>query len=109
MCGAPVPPPYVISRGVGTEGLGCLMCGLFGTGNGTTSYAENIGAIGLTGVGSRRVVQAGAAIMLVLGVGGKFGALFASIPGAIVSGLFCTMFGLIAAVRGRGAERGARG
>ena len=46
MCGAPVPPPYVISRGIGAEGLGCFMCGLFGTGNGTTSYAENIGAIG---------------------------------------------------------------
>lgn len=46
MCGAPVPPPHVISRSIGAEGMGCLMCGLFGTGNGTTSYAENIGAIG---------------------------------------------------------------
>ncbi|KAG2437949.1 hypothetical protein HXX76_005564 [Chlamydomonas incerta] len=98
MCGAPVPPPYVISRGIGAEGLGCFMCGLFGTGNGTTSYAENIGAIGLTGVGSRRVVQAGAFIMLLLAVFGKFGALFASLPGAIVAGLFCCVFGLIAAV-----------
>ncbi|GIL76348.1 hypothetical protein Vretifemale_5964 [Volvox reticuliferus] len=98
MCGAPVPPPYVISRGIGAEGMGCLMCGLFGTGNGTTSYAENIGAIGLTGVGSRRVVQAGAAIMLVLAVFGKFGGLFASLPPSIVSGLFCCVFGLIAAV-----------
>ncbi|PNW70367.1 hypothetical protein CHLRE_17g716800v5 [Chlamydomonas reinhardtii] len=98
MCGAPVPPPYVISRGIGAEGLGCFMCGLFGTGNGTTSYAENIGAIGLTGVGSRRVVQAGAGIMLLLAVLGKFGALFASLPGAVVAGLFCCVFGLIAAV-----------
>uniref|UniRef100_A0A7S0S0M7 Uncharacterized protein n=1 Tax=Chlamydomonas leiostraca TaxID=1034604 RepID=A0A7S0S0M7_9CHLO len=78
--------------------MGCCMAGLFGTGNGTTSYAENIGAIGITGVGSRRVVQVGAAIMLVLAVLGKFGALFASIPGPILSGLFCCMFGLIVAV-----------
>ncbi|GLC33094.1 hypothetical protein PLESTB_000371000 [Pleodorina starrii] len=98
MCGAPVPPPYIISRGIGAEGLGCLLCGLFGTGNGTTSYAENIGAIGLTGVGSRRVVQAGAAIMLFLAVFGKFGGLFASLPASIVAGLFCCVFGLIAAV-----------
>jgi hypothetical protein len=42
MSGAPVPPAYVISRGVGAEGLGCLMAGLWGTGNGTTSYAENM-------------------------------------------------------------------
>ncbi|GLI64856.1 hypothetical protein VaNZ11_008241 [Volvox africanus] len=98
MCGAPVPPPYVISRGIGAEGMGCFMCGLFGTGNGTTSYAENIGAIGLTGVGSRRVVQAGAAIMLFLAIFGKFGGMFASLPPSIVSGLFCCVFGLIAAV-----------
>jgi solute carrier family 23 (nucleobase transporter), member 1 len=36
--------------------------------------------------------------MLLLAVFGKFGALFASIPGAILSGLFCCMFGLIVAV-----------
>ena len=29
---------------------------------------------------------------------GKFGGLFASLPQAMVSGLFCIMFGLIAAV-----------
>ena len=29
---------------------------------------------------------------------GKFGAIFASLPQAMVSGLFCVMFGLIAAV-----------
>lgn len=45
MCGAPVPPPYVVSRGIGAEGLGCFMCGLFGTGNGTTSYAENVSCL----------------------------------------------------------------
>lgn len=56
------------------------------------------GPAGITGVGSRRVVQTGAAIMMVLAIIGKFGALFASIPSAIISGLFCCMFGLIAGV-----------
>lgn len=33
-----------------------------------------------------------------VGVAGKFGGIFASLPQAMVSGLFCVMFGLIAAV-----------
>jgi nucleobase transporter 1/2 len=80
------------------EGVGCLVAGIFGPGNGTTSYSENIGAIGLTRVGSRRVVQAGAGFMLILGAFGKFGALFTTIPQPIVGGMYCAMFGMIAAV-----------
>ena len=48
--GAPPPPVHAINRGIGTEGFGCCLAGLFGTGNGTTSYSENIGAIGITKV-----------------------------------------------------------
>lgn len=98
LSGAPVPGPKVINRGIGMEGIGCLIAGIFGTGNGTTSYSENIGAIGLTRVGSRRVVQAGAWIMIVLACIGKFGAAFTMIPSPIVGGMYCAMFGMIAAV-----------
>ena len=49
------------------------MSGLWGTGCGTTSYAENIGAIALTGVGSRAVVQCGAITMMIFSVFAKFG------------------------------------
>ena len=98
LAGAPVPDAKTINRGIGMEGVGCLVAGLFGTGNGTTSYSENIGAIGLTRVGSRRVVQAGAVMMLFLGVLGKFGALFTTIPQPIVGGMYCAMFGMIASV-----------
>jgi len=98
LAGAPVPTPRVINRGIGMEGVGCLVAGVFGTGNGTTSYSENIGAIGLTRVGSRRVIQYGASLMLVLAVFGKFGALFTTIPQPIVGGMYCAMFGMIAAV-----------
>jgi nucleobase transporter 1/2 len=98
LSGAPVPTRSTINRGIGMEGIGCLIAGVFGTGNGTTSYSENIGAIGLTRVGSRRVVQAGAAIMLVLGTVGKFGAVFTTIPKPVVGGMYCAMFGMIAAV-----------
>ena len=36
--------------GVLMEGIGCILAGLWGTGTGTTSYSENIGAIGITKV-----------------------------------------------------------
>ena len=98
LAGAPVPSSSVVNRGIGMEGVGCFIAGIFGTGNGTTSYSENIGAIGLTRVGSRRVVQTGAAFMLVLGAFGKFGALFTTILQPIVGGMYCAMFGMIAAV-----------
>jgi len=98
LAGAPPPDHRMINRGIGMEGIGCLVAGIFGTGNGTTSYSENIGAIGLTRVGSRRVVQIGGVIMIVLASFGKFGALFTTIPQPIVGGMYCAMFGMIAAV-----------
>ena len=98
LSGAPPPTQATVNRGIGTEGLGCLVAGIFGSGNGTTSYSENIGAIGLTRVGSRRVVQMGALLMIVFGGVAKFGALFTTIPEPIVGGMYCTLFGVIASV-----------
>jgi len=98
LSGAPVPRAETINRGIGMEGVGCLVAGVFGTANGTTSYSENIGAIGLTRVGSRRVVQVGALLMIGFGAFGKFGALFTTIPQPVVGGMYCAMFGMIASV-----------
>ena len=98
LSGAPTPDKKTINKGITFEGIGCFLAGIFGTGNGTTSYSENIGAIGLTRVGSRRVVQSGAVIMILLGTVSKFGALFTTIPQPIVGGMYCAMFGMIAAV-----------
>jgi len=50
LSGAPPPPTHAINRGIGTEGIGCIIAGIWGTGNGTTSYSENVGAIGVTKV-----------------------------------------------------------
>lgn len=98
LSGAPIPTEKTISRGIGTEGLGCFIAGIIGTGNGTTTYSENIGAIGLTRVGSRRVIQYGALLMIGLGAVAKFGAIFTTIPGPIVGGMYTALFGMIAAV-----------
>ncbi|XP_074223101.1 solute carrier family 23 member 1 isoform X8 [Camelus bactrianus] len=48
LVGAPPPPKHAINRGIGIEGLGCLLAGAWGTGNGTTSFSENVGALGIT-------------------------------------------------------------
>ncbi|KAI0217841.1 Solute carrier family 23 member 2 [Lamellibrachia satsuma] len=98
MAGVTPPPMHAINRGIGIEGIGCILAGAFGSGSGTTSYSENIGAIGITKVASRRVIQVGAVIMLVFGVFGKFGALFVTIPDPIIGGVFIVMFGMITAV-----------
>uniref|UniRef100_A0A452J3K9 Uncharacterized protein n=1 Tax=Gopherus agassizii TaxID=38772 RepID=A0A452J3K9_9SAUR len=98
LAGAPAPPIHAINRGIFTEGISCIIAGLLGTGNGSTSSSPNIGVLGITKVGSRRVVQYGAGIMLVLGTIGKFTALFASLPDPILGGMFCTLFGMITAV-----------
>lgn len=98
LSGAPPPPNHAIYRGIGTEGLGCIIAGMFGSGNGTTSYSENIGAIGVTRVGSRRVIQYAAVMLLFIGVCSKVGALFVTIPEPIIGGIFSVMFGIITAV-----------
>ena len=50
LAGAPPPPKHSINRGIGMQGIGCLLAGAFGSGNGTTSYSENTGVIGITKV-----------------------------------------------------------
>uniref|UniRef100_A0A8C5WJ02 Solute carrier family 23 member 1-like n=1 Tax=Leptobrachium leishanense TaxID=445787 RepID=A0A8C5WJ02_9ANUR len=98
LSGAPPPPKHAINRGIGIEGIGCLLAGAWGTGNGTTSYSENVGALGITRVGSRAVIISGGILMLLMGVFSKIGAVFATIPTPVIGGMFLVMFGIIAAV-----------
>lgn len=98
LAGAPPPPKYALNRGIMLEGVGCFLAGLCGPGLGVTSYSENIGAIGLTKVGSRRVIVCSAILMLIMGMIGKIGVLFASIPEPIVGGMFLVMFAIVTAV-----------
>ncbi len=97
MAGAGDPSPKQISRGIGCEGIGCFLTGVLG-GFSSTSYSENIGLIGITKVGSRYVVQIAGVVLIVLGLFGKFGAFAATIPGPVVGGLYCVLFGLISAI-----------
>ena len=91
------PSAKTINRGLGAEGIGCFLTGIFG-GFSSTSYSENIGLVGLTKVASRVVVLIGAAALLVLGFVSKIGGVIASIPGPIVGGVYLALFGIIAGV-----------
>jgi uracil-xanthine permease len=97
MAGAGDPTRRQLSRGIGAEGVGCFLTGVFG-GFASTSYSENIGLVGLTKVASRWVVVVGGIILVVLGIFGKFGGIAAAIPGPVVGGLYCALFGLISAI-----------
>ncbi|KAM3603143.1 uncharacterized protein V6R79_017231 [Siganus canaliculatus] len=97
LSGAPPPPKHAINRGIGVEGLGCLLAGAFGTGNGTTSFSENVAALGITKVGSRTVIFLSGVFMILLGMLGKIGAVFTTIPNPVIGGMFLIMFGVITA------------
>ncbi|XP_071930585.1 nucleobase-ascorbate transporter 2-like isoform X3 [Coffea arabica] len=98
LASATPPPAHVLSRGIGWQGIGILLDGLFGTATGSTVSVENVGLLGSTRVGSRRVIQISAGFMIFFSILGKFGALFASIPFTIFAAVYCVMFGLVASV-----------
>ena len=91
------PDEATISRGIGAEGLNCALSGLFGS-VGTTSYTENVGLIGLTGVASRWVVRTGAILLILMSFIGKLGALIATMPSPIIGGAYIALFGTIGAL-----------
>ncbi|KAI5353980.1 PREDICTED: nucleobase-ascorbate transporter [Prunus dulcis] len=98
LAGATPPPASVISQSIGLQGVGMLLEGIFGAAVGTTASVENVGLLGLTHIGSRRVVQISTAFMFFFSIFGKFGAFFASIPLPIFAAIYCVLFGIVAAV-----------
>ncbi|MGC8689861.1 MAG: uracil-xanthine permease family protein [Caldisericum sp.] len=95
--GLPDPTPEMISKGIGSEGLGCIISGILG-GVGTTSYTENIGVIALTGIASRRVIRTGAVILIVFGFLWKVGTIIGTLPTPIIGAAYLSLFGLIGAL-----------
>ncbi|XP_040996630.1 nucleobase-ascorbate transporter 3-like [Juglans microcarpa x Juglans regia] len=98
LAGATPPPAHVLSRSIGLQGIFLLLEGIFGAAVGTTASVENVGLLGLTHIGSRRVVQISTAFMIFFSIFGKFGAFFASIPLPIFAAIYCVLFGFVAAV-----------
>lgn len=65
------PTRGVVSRGIGLEGLTSLLAGVWGTGTGMTTLTENVHTVAVTKIGSRRAVEFGAYILIVLSFIGK--------------------------------------
>jgi uracil-xanthine permease len=82
---------------VAADGLGSAVAALFG-GVPLISYDQNVGAISLTGVGSRFVVAAAGMILILMALLPKVGALIAIVPPFVLGGTLIFMFGMIGAV-----------
>jgi len=85
-----------MSAGLRADGLGTLIGGIFNTFP-YTSFSQNVGLVGVTGVKSRWVCVAGGVIMIVLGLLPKMAAFVESIPTFVLGGAGLVMFGMVAA------------
>jgi uracil-xanthine permease len=85
-----------LAAGLRTDGLGTLIGGVFNTFP-YTSFSQNVGLVGVTGVRSRYVCVAGGVIMIVLGLLPKMAAFVESIPTFVLGGAGLVMFGMVAA------------
>ena len=85
-----------LSAGLRMDGLGTIIGGVFNTFP-YTSFSQNVGLVGVTGVRSRYVCVAGGVIMVVLGLIPKMGALVEALPTVVLGGAGIVMFGMVAA------------
>jgi uric acid transporter len=85
-----------LSNGLRTDGLGTLIGGIFNTFP-YTSFSQNVGLVGVTGVKSRFVCVAGGIILVVLGLIPKMAAIVESLPTFVLGGAGLVMFGMVAA------------
>lgn len=85
-----------ISGATYADGLGTAVAGVFG-GLPNTSFSQNVGIVGMTGIMSRHVVTIAGAIMVICGLVPKIGAIIASMPLPVLGGGVIVMFGMVAA------------
>ncbi len=89
-----------LTKGLRADGLGTLIGGIFNTFP-YTSFSQNVGLVGVTGIRSRWVCAAGGVIMLALGLIPKMAALVEAVPLVVLGGAGLVMFGMVAATGAR--------
>jgi len=89
-----------LARGLRADGFGTLIGGIFNTFP-YTSFSQNVGLVGVTGVRSRWVTVTGGLIMLILGLQPKMAALVEAVPQVVLGGAGLVMFGMVAATGAR--------
>jgi len=85
-----------LTAGLRTDGLGTMIGGFFNTFP-YTSFSQNVGLVGVTGVKSRWVCVAAGVIMVALSLLPKMAALVESVPTFVLGGAGLVMFGMVAA------------
>tara|TARA_B100001175_G_scaffold60011_3_gene48647 strand:+ start:3410 stop:4723 length:1314 start_codon:yes stop_codon:yes gene_type:complete len=78
------------------DGLGTAVASIFG-GLPNTSFSQNVGIIGMTGIMSRHVVTIAGLILIACGLLPKIGAIVASMPMPVLGGGVIVMFGMVVA------------
>lgn len=91
---------HMLGRTFMGDGLGTSISALLG-GTGETTYAENIGVMGVTRVFSIMVFVVAGITAILLGFIPVFGALVQSIPVSVQGGIEMYLFGLIAVIGGK--------
>jgi NCS2 family nucleobase:cation symporter-2 len=89
-----------IARGLRADGAGTILGGIFNTFP-YTSFSQNVGLVGVTGVRSRWVTATGGVIMVALGLLPKMSALVEAVPVVVLGGAGIVMFGMVAATGAR--------
>ncbi len=89
-----------ITRGLRADGVGTILGGIFNTFP-YTSFSQNVGLVGVTGIKSRWVTATGGIIMLALGLLPKMSALVEAVPVVVLGGAGIVMFGMVAATGAR--------
>lgn len=85
-----------LANGLRTDGLGTLIGGIFNTFP-YTSFSQNVGLVGVTGVRSRWVCVAAGMILVAFGLFPKMAHVAASVPQFVLGGAGIVMFGMVAA------------
>ena len=86
-----------VTRALRADGLATFLGGIFNSFP-YTCFAENVGLVRLTAIKSRWVVVTAGAIMIVIGLIPKAGAVAASIPHSVLGGAALAMFATVAVV-----------
>lgn len=95
LCERPVTQRALV-RGLRADGVGAIIGGCFNPFP-YTSFSQNVGLIGMTGVRSRWAVATSGVILIVLGLFPKLATVVASVPAPVLGGAGIAMFGMVAA------------
>jgi xanthine permease len=85
-----------IAKGYRAEGFAIVLGSLFNAFPYTT-YSQNVGLLQMSGVKSKKVIYLMGAMLIVLGLVPKIGALTTIIPSAVLGGAMIAMFGMVIA------------